>query len=75
MVSKIGMWLLIKLAEGITGKLCTLNTGSEKRTKLINYLIARAAKAKTTKTSVDNDVLKFWAGLLKSDRLTEALEQ
>ena len=69
------MWLLIKLCEGITGKLCTSKTGDERRTKLINFLITRAAKAKMTKTSVDNDVLKFWAGLLKSDRLTEALSQ
>ena len=48
--------------------------GEAQRTKIVDFLIVRAGKAKATKTSVDNDLLSFWVGVLKSNRLKEALE-
>jgi len=74
MIAKIGLWMLVKIAEGLTGKFMTCTAGENKRTKLVDYLIGRAEKAKLTKTSADNDVLRFWAGFLKSERLKEALK-
>ncbi len=73
MVSKIGIWLLVKIAEGVAAKCST--SGEARRTKIIDFLITRAQKAKGTKTSADDDILKYWAGILKSDRLKAALSQ
>ena len=73
MISKIGIWLLIKIAEGLASKYMTSKNGEAKRVKLIDFLIKRAAKAKITPTSADNDILAFWVGVLKSDRLKAAL--
>ena len=73
MISKIGIWLLIKIAEGLASKFMTPANGEAKRTKIVDFLIVRAAKAKRTKTSADDDILSFWAGVLKSDRLKDAV--
>ena len=73
MISKIGLWLLIKIAEGVASKYLTSFAGDATRTEVVDYLIDRAEKAKLTATSADNDALRFWAGFLKSDRLKEAL--
>ena len=74
MASKIGLWLLIKIAEALTGKYMTAAAGEARRTKVIDYLIVRAEKAKASSTSADNDVLAYWAGIMKSERLKEALK-
>jgi len=73
MLSKIALWLLIKMAEGVTSKYLTLVKGESQRTRIIDYLIVRAAKAKDSETSADDNVLLYWAGIMKSDRLKEAL--
>ena len=75
MISKIGIWILVKLAEGVASKYMTSRAGDAKRTKVVDYLIVRAEKAELTVTSADNDALRFWAGFLKSDRLKEALNK
>ena len=65
---------MIKSAEGLTGKYLTLIKGEAFRTKVVDYLIVRAAKAKKSKTTADDALLRYWSGFLKSDRLKEALQ-
>ena len=74
MFSKAGLWILIKVAEGIAKKYLTLSKGEERRTKVVDYLITRASKAKVSKTSADDDILRYWSGFLKSERLKQALK-
>ena len=39
----------------------------------LDYLCNRVDKAKKTKTAVDDQVLTYWAGFLKSDRLKDRI--
>ena len=71
MASKIGVWLLVKIGEALARK--AKESGGPLRTRLIDYLIVRAEKAKLNKTSADDDILGMWADFMKSERLKEAL--
>ena len=73
MIAKIGIWILVKAGEAIAKKVG--GSGAVVRTKVIDYLIVRAGKAKQTRTSADDDVLRFWAAFMKSDRLQAALDE
>lgn len=74
MVAKIALWIVVKLAEAIASKYLTYERGQLRRTWLVDYLIKRAEKAKTNATTADNDLLLYWAGILKSERLKDALQ-
>ena len=74
MIAKIGLWLLIKAAEWIASGFLTEVKGEARRKQLVEFLIRRAEKAKRTKTTADDQLLRYWAGLLKSDRLKKTLE-
>jgi len=74
MFEKIGLWLLVAVAEKLAHKYLTIERGADRRTQLVDYLIGRAQKAQKSKTEVDNGALSYFAGLLKSERLGEALK-
>lgn len=73
MVEKIGLWILVKVAEGLASSFLTPERGEARRTVLVDYLCKRADKAKETKTEADDQFLSYWAGFLKSDRLKDRL--
>jgi hypothetical protein len=73
MVAKTTLWLVVKLIEALASRYMTAERGEARRTQLIDYLCKRADKAKETKTEVDEQVLMYWAGFLKSQRLKDRL--
>ena len=73
MVAKTALWLIVKLIEALASKYMTAERGEARRTQLIDYLCNRVDKAKKTKTAVDDQVLTYWAGFLKSDRLKDRI--
>ena len=75
MIEKLGIWLLVTVAEKLAAKFLSHERGQDRRTKLVDYLITRAIKANKNKTTADNDALMYFSGFLKSERLLKALEK
>jgi len=74
-MAKIALWLIVKLSEALASRWMTYEQGVGQRTQLVDYLITRAANAKASKTTIDDSILSYWAGLLKSERLEAVLEK
>ena len=72
-MTRILVWLIVFLIQVLAKRGRESGIGGKLRTKLVDAFIKMAARAKTTKTTADDDALGVAADFLKSIRLQTAL--